>query len=90
MFKGNFLKKVISVALVVVMLFSVMAPVYAQTVTYSADDVVYVALGDEMTNGTGLDDPINESFVYKVAKHLGAEDAYNMHADEKYRIEEIR
>lgn len=90
MFKGNFLKKFISVALVVVMLFSVMAPVYAQPVTYSADDVVYVALGDEMTNGTGLDDPINESFVYKVAKHLGAEDAYNMHADEKYRIEEIR
>ncbi|MBQ8611072.1 MAG: hypothetical protein IJ412_05100 [Oscillospiraceae bacterium] len=94
MFKGNTLKKFVSLALVIVMAFSFVAPVYAETTAYSLGDVGYLAIGDEMTNGVGLDSPETESYFVQVAKYLYGEEnwesEYAFKAGDKWRIEEVR
>ena len=89
MMKNKMIKAFISAVMVVVMLVSMVAPVFAGAVVQS-QSYKYVAVGDAMTNGIGLDDPSVESYALKVVEWLGAEDDYALYARNGYRIEELR
>lgn len=89
MMKNKMIKAFISAVMVVVMLVSMVAPVFAGAVAQS-QSYKYVAVGDAMTNGIGLDDPSVESYALKVVEWLGAEDDYALYARNGYRIEELR
>lgn len=95
---GSMLKKCLSCVLAIALLVSVVAPVSAVTATTSDDGVYagYVALGDAMTYGVGLNDPETEAYYVLVAKALSDAgliddpDDYYPHSNKKYRVEEIR
>ena len=74
--KNKMIKAFISAVMVVVMLVSMVAPVFAGAVG-AGQSYAYVAVGDAMTNGIGLDDPSVESYALKVVEWLGAEDDYS-------------
>lgn len=94
---GSMLKKCLSCVLAIALLVSVVAPVSAVTATVSEGyDAGYVALGDAMTLGIGLEDESTEAYYALVAKALSdagliddPDDIYS-HANKKYRVEEIR
>lgn len=89
MMKNKMIKAFISAVMVVVMLVSMVAPVFAGAVG-AGQSYAYVAVGDAMTNGIGLDDPSVESYALKVVEWLDAEDDYALYARNGYRIEELR
>lgn len=90
MIRGKLFKKSLSLVLALVLVVGLL-PVTALAASargkYSA---YYVALGDGMTFGVGLDDPTTDGYYVKIAEALGAEDDWYGHAERRYRVEELR
>lgn len=86
--KGSLLKKCLSWIMAFAILLGVAAPASAAVSTLSEETYGYVAIGDAMTAGIGLNDPETEAYFVKVAQYLGTESTSV--ADRRYRIEEIR
>jgi len=87
---SKLLRKTISIVIAVAILLSIAAPVLAEVAEQSVDSVKYLALGDGMTEGIGLDEKTEDTYVLKIAKKLGYEDAYEFVADSGWRVEELR
>ncbi len=93
MFKGNLFKKCISFVMVFALMAGFVTPAAAATVALtseSAYQAYYVALGDAMTAGVGLDKPEEEAYYVKVAEALGKEDDYWVYAKNELRVEDLR
>lgn len=92
MIKGSLFKKCISFVMVITLLVGLAAPASAAaTTTYSsAYDAYYVALGDAMTEGVGLDNPETEAYYIKVAEALGKENDIWCYAKSALRVEDLR
>ena len=97
MMKHSLFNKCLSLVLAITLLIGLASPASAAVSwTYGKEDYAgYVALGDAMTYGVGLDD-IDDAYFVKVADALAKagkitdEDDWYAHANAKYRIEEIR
>lgn len=95
--RNTLFTKCISMVLVIALLMGFAVPVFA-TSTASADDRIdFVALGDAMTQGVGLDDPEAEAYYMLVAQWIAedkggtAEDAdCAFHGNKRFRVEELR
>lgn len=86
--KGSFLKKCLSWVMAFAILLGVASPASAAIAALNEETYGYVAIGDAMTQGVGLNDPETEAYYAKVAEYLGTE--FTAVADGRYRIEEIR
>ena len=87
------LKKCISVVLAVVIVMSLAAPAFAEGAMLRSGSIGYLAMGDDMSNGVGLENPQEDSYAVKVAKELYGdnwESSYKLRAGTKYRVEELR
>ena len=90
------LKKFSALALVLAMVFNMVAPTLADMPTRAANAVDYVALGDAISMGKGLDYPEDEAYYVLVAKALADagliedEEDYKVYAKNKFRVEELR
>ena len=86
------INKLLSLVMVIAILMSLAAPAAAATAELLNEEPKYgyIALGDAMTNGVGLNDPKTEAYYAKVAKALGMENDYKKHANNRYRVEELR
>lgn len=90
MFKGSIIKKCISLVMVIAVLMGIAAPASAATAELLDDSKIgYVALGDAITGGYGLEQ--EETRYYQiVAEYLGYEDAYVRKFGNRWRAEELR
>lgn len=92
MLKNSLFRKCISLVLTIALLTSVVAPASAAAADFlsgSLYDAYYVALGDAVTEGYGLEDP-DDVYYVKVAEALGKPDDYFAFSHNKLRVEEIR
>ena len=103
MMRGNWFKKSISLIVAFVLVFGIAAPAFAANNQNANEDKIgYIALGDAMTFGEGLNvDPENEEdreipypeLVAQALAEKGLIDGeldYSTIGDKKYRVEELR
>ena len=92
MLKNSLFRKCISFVLTIALFTSVVAPASAAVAdmfSKSSYNAYYVALGDAVTEGYGLDDP-DDVYYVRVAEALGKSDDYYAYSHNKLRVEEIR
>ena len=90
---SKLLKKCGALILALAMVFTSMVPTLAAVgdiIDIEKNKIGYLALGDSMSLGTGLEAPWEEAYYVLVAEALGMEDDYSIHADKLYRVEDIR
>jgi len=90
---NRLLKKGISLVVVIAVMLSIVSPALAEAITLSGSSIGYLALGDDISNGVGLNNPDTESYAVKIAQALyGAqwETSYKLRAGAGYRVEELR
>ena len=86
------LKKSISIVIAIAIVMSLAAPALAAA-PLSNGSIGYLAMGDDMSNGIGLEHPEEDTYAVKVAKKLYGENwesSYKLRAGSKYRVEELR
>lgn len=86
--EGSILKRCLSLVLAFTLLLGLASPAAAAIAKLGEETYGYVAFGDAMTEGIGLDDAAEEAYTEKVAKYLGTKPT--LFADKRYRIEELR
>ena len=90
MFKGSIIKKCISLVMVIAVLMGIAAPASAATAELLDDSKIgYVALGDAITGGYGLEQE-ETRYHQIVAEYLGYEDTYVRRFGNRWRAEELR
>ena len=90
MFKGSIIKKCISLVMVIAVLMGIAAPASAATAELLDDSKIgYVALGDAITGGYGLEQE-ETRYHQIVAEYLGYEDTYVRKFGNRWRAEELR
>jgi len=100
--RANILNKIISMVMVLAIMLSFAAPASAAVAQLSSGSIGYLAMGDDMTNGVGLEWVTDENgqpwyvpaYPALVAQYLYGEenweDAYSLRAGTGYRMEELR
>ena len=86
--KKAFFKACASAVMAMVLLASMVAPVFAGAVQAS-ESIDFLAVGDAITDGIGLDNKATESYVSLVREYLDT-DNYALYPCGRYRVEELR